>query len=89
MGKHYGMRVCDLLGGAEAERLPGYYATGIGEPDEIARLVQDKVDQGYPRIQIKAGGRDVAIDIAVVRKAWEQVDAKLQLVVDPNRGMTA
>jgi L-alanine-DL-glutamate epimerase-like enolase superfamily enzyme len=89
MGKHYGLRVCDLLGGAEAERLPGYYATGIGEPDDIARLVQDKVDQGYPRIQIKAGGRDVTIDIAVVRKVWEQVGAKVQLVVDPNRGMTA
>ena len=89
MGKHYGLRVCDLLGGAEVERLPGYYATGIGEPDDIARLVQDKVDQGYPRIQIKAGGRDVAIDIAVVRKVWEQVGSRVQLVVDPNRGMTA
>ena len=31
MGKHYGVRVCDLLGGAETERLPAYYATGIGE----------------------------------------------------------
>ena len=88
MGKHYGLRVCDLLGGAEAERLPGYYATGIGGPDEIARLVQNKVDEGYPRIQIKAGGRDVAIDIAVVRKVWEQVGNRVQLVVDPNRGMT-
>ena len=65
MGKHYGLRVCDLLGGAETERLPAYYATGIGTPDEIARLSMDKVDEGYRRIQIKAGGRDVAIDIAV------------------------
>ena len=89
MGKHYSLRVCDLLGGAEAERLPGYYATGIGEPDDIARLVQDKADQGYPRVQIKAGGRDVAIDIAVVRKVWEKVGDRVQLVVDPNRGMTS
>ena len=89
LGKHHGMRVCDLLGGAERERVPGYFATGIGEPDEIARLTRDKVDQGYGRIQIKAGGRDVAIDIAVVHKVWEAVGGRVQLVVDTNRGMNA
>ena len=88
LGKHYGARVCDLLGGAERERLPGYYATGIGDPDYIAKLSLDKVEQGYPRIQIKAGGRDVAIDIEVVRKVWETIGTRAQIVVDPNRGMS-
>ena len=89
LARHYGVRVCDLLGGAESERLPAYYASGIGEPDEIARLATEKVAQGYPRFQIKAGGRDVAIDIAVVRKVWEAVGTKAQIVVDANRGLTA
>ena len=89
MGQHFGVRVCDLLGGAARERLPAYFATGIGEPDEIARLARDKLDQGYRRIQIKAGGRDVAIDIAVVRKVREAIGDRAQLVVDANRGMTA
>lgn len=89
LGKHYGLRVCELLGGAESERLPAYYATGIGSPDDIARLAADKVAQGYRRIQIKAGGRDVAIDIAVVKKVWEAIGGKAQVVVDTNRGMTA
>ena len=89
LGKHHNMRVCDLLGGAEVERVPAYYATGIGEPDEIARLSADKVAEGYPRIQVKAGGRDVNIDIAVVRKVWETIGTKAQLVVDTNRAMTA
>ncbi len=88
LGKHLGVRVCDLIGGAERERLPGYYATGIGDPDEIARLARAKVDEGYPRIQVKAGGRDVAIDIAVVRKVHETIGGEAQLIVDPNRGMT-
>ena len=88
LGKHFGVRVCDLLGGAERERLPGYYATGIGEPDEIARLARDKIDQGYPRIQIKAGGRDLSIDIAVVHKVWEAIGTRAQIIVDPNRGMS-
>ncbi|HUV23401.1 MAG TPA: mandelate racemase/muconate lactonizing enzyme family protein [Gammaproteobacteria bacterium] len=89
MGKHYGRRVCDLLGGAECERLPAYYAIGIGSPDEVSRIAIDKVTQGYRRVQIKAGGRDVAIDIAVVKKVWEKIGGKAQLVVDTNRGMTA
>jgi L-alanine-DL-glutamate epimerase-like enolase superfamily enzyme len=89
IGKHYGMRVCDLLGGAESERLPAYYAVGIGAPDEVARIAADKVAEGYRRIQIKAGGRDVSIDIAVVKKVWEQIGDRAQLVVDTNRGMTA
>ncbi len=89
MGKHFGLRVCELLGGAEAERLPGYYATGIGSPEDISRLAADKVAEGYKRIQIKAGGRDVEIDIAVVKKVWEKIGGKAQVIVDTNRGMTA
>ena len=89
LGKHYGLRVCELLGGAESERLPAYYATGIGSPEDISRLAADKVAQGYRRVQIKAGGRDVAIDIAVVKKVWEAIGGKAQVVVDTNRGMTA
>ena len=89
LGKHYGVRVCDLLGGPAVDRVPAYYATGIGSPEDIAQLSRDKADQGYQRIQIKAGGRDVAIDIAVVHKVWEAVGDRVQLVVDPNRGMTA
>ncbi|MDH3388481.1 MAG: mandelate racemase/muconate lactonizing enzyme family protein [Gammaproteobacteria bacterium] len=89
IGKHHGLRVCDLLGGAETERLPGYYATGIGSPDDISRLADEKVAEGYTRIQVKAGGRDVAIDIAVVKKVWEKIGGKAQVVVDTNRGMTA
>jgi len=88
LGKHYGIRVCDLLGGAVTERLPGYFATGIGEPDDIAEISAEKVAEGYRRIQLKAGGRDVMIDIEAVHKVWERIGGKAQLVVDPNRGMT-
>ncbi len=89
LGKHYGVRVCELLGGAETERLPGYYATGVGSPGDISKLAADKVAEGYRRIQIKAGGREVGIDIEVVHKVWEKIGGKAQVVVDTNRGMTA
>ena len=46
MGKRYGARVADLLGGAVTERVPSYYTTGVGAPDEVARIAQEKADEG-------------------------------------------
>ena len=88
MGKHYKARVADLLGGVVTERVPSYYASGIGEPDDIARIAEERMKEGYPRLQIKIGGRDVAIDIAVVRKVWERTKGGLRLAVDGNRSLT-
>lgn len=87
-GKHYKVRVADLLGGAVTERVPSYYASGIGEPDEIAGIAAERAAEGYPRLQVKIGGRDVAIDIEVVRKVWERVGGRLRLAVDGNRSLT-
>lgn len=89
LGKAYGVRVADLLGGAVTERVPSYFATGVGEPDEITRIAVEKVAEGYPRLQIKIGGRPVEIDIAVLRKVWEAVGASgVRLAADGNRGLT-
>ncbi len=88
LGQHTELPVADLLGGAVTERVPSYYATGIGTPDEIARIAADKVDEGYPRLQIKLGGRPLEIDIETVRKVWEAVGARARLVADANRGWT-
>lgn len=88
LGKCYGVPVCDLLGGAMTDRVPSYYATGVGAPDKIARLAKEKQAEGYPRLQIKVGGRDVAIDIETIRKVWEAVGPDMRLAVDGNRGWT-
>jgi len=87
-GKHYGARVCDLLGGAKTEHVPSYYATSIGEPNEVARIAADKKAQGFPRIQLKVGGRAVQYDIETVHKVWEAVGKDYRIAVDGNRGLT-
>ncbi|MQY43863.1 mandelate racemase [Epibacterium sp. SM1969] len=88
-GKTLGVNVADLLGGAETNRVPSYYATGVGAPDDIARLAREKHDEGYPRLQIKVGGRPVEIDIETITKVWEVVkDTGMRLAVDGNRGWT-
>lgn len=89
MGKHYDVRVADLLGGVVTENVPSYYASGVGTPDEIARIAAEKLAEGYPRIQVKIGGRPVDIDIEVVRKVWEVLRGSgVRLAVDANRGLT-
>lgn len=89
VGKSLGLRVADLLGGAVTERVPSYYATGVGAPDDIARLAGEKCAEGYPRLQIKVGGRPIELDIETIRKVWEVVEDKgIRLAVDANRGWT-
>ncbi len=88
IGKHYGARVCDLLGGAAVEKVPSYFATGVGHPDEIARIALEKVREDYPRLQVKVGGRPVEVDIETIRKVWEAVGTEARLAVDANRGWT-
>lgn len=89
LGKQLGVSVADLLGGAVTDRVPSYYATGVGAPDDIARLAREKRDEGYPRLQVKVGGRPVEIDIETIRKVWEQIGGSgMRLAVDGNRGWT-
>ncbi|EYD77278.1 L-alanine-DL-glutamate epimerase [Rubellimicrobium mesophilum DSM 19309] len=88
MGRHYGARVADLLGGAVTERVPSYYSTIVGDPDETARIAKDRADEGYPRLQVKVGGRPVELDVETVRKVWERVGTRVRLAVDGNRGLT-
>lgn len=89
LGKYTGLPVADLLGGAVTDRIPSYFATGVGEPDEIAKLASEKQAEGYPRIQIKVGGRPIEIDIEVIAKVWEKIEGTgMRLAVDGNRGWT-
>jgi L-alanine-DL-glutamate epimerase-like enolase superfamily enzyme len=88
LGKALNLPVAELLGGITQRRVPSYYASGVGEPDEIARLAKAKMAEGYPRLQIKVGGRPVEVDIEVIRKVWEATAGGMRLAVDGNRGWT-
>ncbi len=87
-GKAHGMRVCDLLGGALRESVPSYYAVGPESPDEAARIAKDKQEQGFPRIQIKVGGRDYETDVESIHKVNAALNPGTRLAVDANRGWT-
>lgn len=87
-GRAYGARVCDLLGGALRESLPSYYAIGILPPEQAARVAREKQAQGFRRLQLKVGGRDIDEDIAAVRLVCESLEPGVSLAADANRGWT-
>lgn len=86
IGKTHGIRVCDMLGGAVTDRVNSYYALALGDPDEAAHSAAEKFAEGYPRLQIKVGGRPVELDIETIRKVWEATGCT-RLSVDANRGL--
>lgn len=88
-GKHLGLRVADLIGGAVVDRVPSYYALSVGDPDAIAEQAAERVAQGYPRLQMKVGNRPVELDIETVRKVHEKVGNKAKLAVDANRSLNS
>ncbi|MGB0388546.1 MAG: mandelate racemase/muconate lactonizing enzyme family protein [Ardenticatenaceae bacterium] len=87
-GKAYGVRVCDLLGGAMRERVPSYYAIGLESPEEAARIAKEKQREGFPRLQLKVGGRTIEEDIATIRLVAEALRPSVRLAADANRGWT-
>ena len=89
IGKHHQMRACDLLGGAFTEKVPSYYALGIASPEDSADQAREKAGQGFPRLQIKCGGRSIDEDIAVIHRVWETVGNRVRLAIDANRSLTA
>jgi L-alanine-DL-glutamate epimerase-like enolase superfamily enzyme len=87
-GKIYGARVCDLLGGSRQDPVPSYYALGVMAPDEAAVMARDRQAQGFRRLQVKVGGRELEADIATIRKVCEVLQPGVRLAVDANRGWT-
>jgi len=89
LGRHLGVSVSDLLGGALTDRVASYYSVGLETPEETARIADEKRREGYPRLQLKLGGRDVEEDIAALRKTWEVLRGTgARLAADGNRGWT-
>lgn len=89
LGKKFGISISELLGGALMERIPSYYAISISSPDEAARIAAEKLAEGYPRLQVKVGGREVEEDIETLRKIWEVIRGSgTRLAADGNRSMT-
>jgi L-alanine-DL-glutamate epimerase-like enolase superfamily enzyme len=87
-GKAFGVRACDLLGGAFQEQVPCYSSIDVVPPEQAAERAKEHIAQGYRRVQLKVGGRTLEEDLAAVRKVSEVIKPGIALVVDANGGWT-
>ncbi|MCV9996637.1 hypothetical protein OE766_00055 [Pararhizobium sp. YC-54] len=87
--KSYGRRVCDLLGGATGPTVQTYYAISVASPEETARVAREKQQEGYSRLQLKIGGRDLEEDIETLHRVKEVLKPGMRLAADGNRSLTA
>ncbi len=88
-GKSYGRRICDLLGGATGDTIATYYSISVASPEEVAREARERQREGYDRLQIKIGGRDVEQDIETIHRVKEAIKPGMRLAADANRSLTS
>jgi len=86
IGRKLDLPVVDLLGGARMPDVLTYHVIGIGTPDVAAAQAEQLQDDGITRLQLKAGGRPIADDIASIRAVAAVVRPGTDLAVDTNRG---
>lgn len=88
LGKATDMLVCDLLGGALSDPVPTYHVVGIGTPDEVVTEATRLQDAGHTKLQLKAGGRRLELDVAAAHAMAEAIRPGTDWFVDCNRGWT-
>jgi L-rhamnonate dehydratase len=84
-GQAAGMPVWALLGARYRDRVKAYASTLFrSEPDDMKRAVAGYLEQGFRAVKFGWGsfGRDMALDVALVRAAREEAGPDVDLMVD-------
>ncbi len=85
IGKACGQPVYRLLGGAR-DRVKAYASTGeLRPPDEMARLAQMLVDEGFQAIKLRLRRFDYREDLAAVEAVRIAVGDDVEIMVDANQ----
>ena len=75
--------------GAEARPMRAYYSVGMYRLDEVDKLVEETLAQGFTGLKIKLGFPTLAEDLAVVRAARRGLGDRCALMVDYNQSLSA
>ena len=84
LGKHLGVPVVTLLGGACRDTMPAYASGGWADVDAIGDQLTGYVEKGFDAVKMRVGvmDGDVATSVARVRAAREALGPSKKLMVD-------
>lgn len=85
IGKKLGVPVYQLIGGRYHNKFPITHVLSIGDPEDMARIAEEKVAEGYRSFKMKVG-RDVASDVARIEAVRARVGDDIAIRVDVNQG---
>lgn len=84
LGKHLGVPVVTLLGGACRDSMPAYASGGWADVDAIGNQLHGYVEKGFNAVKMRVGvmDQDVATSVARVRAARKALGPSIKLMVD-------
>ncbi len=83
MGRHIGMPVSSLLGGAVVRDMPEYLSLSSEAPEAMAAIVREK-GKPFSFIQAKLGVGDISIDLERIRAVLAEMRPDQKLLADFN-----
>lgn len=86
-GKHAGLSLHELWGGAYRNKVNICAYVYISDPDEVAKELVAYYKQGFRSFKLKVG-QDPEQDFALVQKAREHLGPAVNLRIDPNGAWT-
>ncbi|MBN2983658.1 enolase C-terminal domain-like protein [Cohnella algarum] len=89
VAKSCGISVCELWGGKLRDKVPVYASFQSYSEDEdweavSLRAVEAAINEGFPRLKLKIGGKTVAADQRHIRKVQALLQEKSELALDAN-----
>lgn len=85
-GRHYGVPVSELLGGASTDRVPALTMVGSDDPDADVAAAAAKYEAGYRWFKIKLAMTDPDTDYEKVAKIRTALPADAVVCGDANQG---
>jgi len=71
--------------GSKVERVKTDVTIPISTIEQLDKIVQDRVDQGFTSLKVKLGAISLSENIAIMQKIRELVGPQVSLRVDPNQ----
>ncbi len=88
LGHHYGMPVCDLLGGALREQMQAMWLLGNKTVEDDIAEAQAKRRAGFRFFKLKVGVKPIDDDIATALELRETLGPEVKLCADANMGFS-